>query len=66
MLVGNKSDLIEENPSLRKVPLELVTDFCRRNGVLYLETSAKSGINVKEAFENLIESTIIMLIVGFD
>lgn len=56
MLIGNKLDLIQENPQERKVPKVDVELFCEKYNLLYNETSAKSGDNVKESFENLIES----------
>lgn len=56
MLIGNKLDLIQENEEERKVPQQEVEDFCKKYNLLYSETSAKSGDNVKESFENLIES----------
>jgi Ras family. len=56
MLIGNKADLVEEDPSLRKVTIEEATDFARKYNLLFMETSAKTGHNVKEAFESLVES----------
>jgi len=43
---GNKLDL-ESN---RKVPIEESQSFCDENGILFMETSAKSGANVNELF----------------
>ena len=57
MLIGNKLDLVQENGDERKVQKQEVEDFCKKYNLLYGETSAKSGDNVKESFENLIEST---------
>jgi GTPase SAR1 family protein len=56
MLIGNKYDLVLENPSARKVSIEEATDFVNKYDLLYMETSAKTGYNVKEAFETLVES----------
>lgn len=56
MLIGNKLDLIQENPSLRKIKSEEVRSFCKDLNLLYNETSAKTGDNIKESFEELIES----------
>jgi len=50
LLVGNKSDL-EPN---REVPREKAEKFCEEFGMELLETSAKSGANVLQAFEKLI------------
>lgn len=48
ILVGNKADLANEK---REVSAEEASEWARRNGVLrYVETSAKSGENVEEAF----------------
>lgn len=56
MLIGNKIDLIQEKPSERKVKIEQVNSFCKQFNLLYAETSAKNGDNIKESFEELIES----------
>jgi len=49
MLVGNKSDMAEE----RKVSYEDASNFAQENDLLYIETSAKTGSHVKNAFEKL-------------
>lgn len=50
ILVGNKADLAGD-PDRREVSSAEAADWARRNGVLrYVETSAKSGENVEEAF----------------
>ena len=46
MLVGNKSDLSHR----RAVSVEEGQEFARENGLLFLETSAKTSLNVDEAF----------------
>mmetsp|Transcript_23563 Transcript_23563/g.53766 ORF Transcript_23563/g.53766 Transcript_23563/m.53766 type:complete len:209 (-) Transcript_23563:295-921(-) len=50
LLVGNKSDL----ESSREVPREKAEHFCRDYDMDFLETSAKTGENVLQAFEKLI------------
>jgi small GTP-binding protein len=50
LLVGNKSDL----ESSREVTKDKVQQFCQEYGMEFLETSAKSGENVLQAFEKLI------------
>ncbi|KAJ4462261.1 putative Ras-related protein Rab-14 [Paratrimastix pyriformis] len=45
MLIGNKSDL-----SAREVPFAEAKAFAEENGLIFLETSAKTGENVEEAF----------------
>lgn len=48
ILVGNKADIAHEK---REVSAEEASEWARRNGILrYVETSAKSGENVEEAF----------------
>lgn len=59
MLVGNKYDLVQENPSSRQVKLEEITKFTDKYNLMYAETSAKTGYNVKEAFEGLIEGNFL-------
>ena len=50
LLVGNKSDL----EAGREVSKEKAQEFCEIYGMEMLETSAKSGENVLQAFEKLI------------
>jgi Ras-related protein Rab-2A len=45
MLIGNKSDLEK-----REVSYEEGETFARENGLIFLETSAKTAQNVEEAF----------------
>ena len=51
LLVGNKSDLGDAS---REVSAEKAKAFCQEYGMDWLETSAKSGENVLQAFEKLI------------
>merc|ERR1719204_718324 len=46
MLVGNKRDL----EHLRQVSYDEAARYASENGMLYLETSAKTGYNVEDAF----------------
>lgn len=41
MLIGNKSDIVEENPSKRAVSIEEAKDFASKYNLLFIETSAK-------------------------
>jgi len=50
LLVGNKSDL----EASREVTTEKAQQFCQEYGMQHLETSAKSGDNVLQAFETLV------------
>eukprot|EP00980_Cylindrotheca_fusiformis_P020246 scaffold7317_cov114-Cylindrotheca_fusiformis.AAC.2 len=50
LLVGNKADL----EASREVSKEKAEQFCQKYGMDMLETSAKSGQNVLQAFEKLI------------
>ncbi|CAK9298528.1 unnamed protein product [Gordionus sp. m RMFG-2023] len=47
LLIGNKSDLAQTN---REVTYEEASTFAQQNCLLFLETSAKTGENVEEAF----------------
>ena len=58
MLIGNKYDLLEIDPLSRKVSEAEAGAFCNQYNLLYSEVSATTGFNVKESFENLIESFI--------
>ena len=35
MLIGNKLDLIDEDPAERKIPIETVNHFCRSLSLIY-------------------------------
>ena len=59
MLVGNKYDLVTENPSTRAVSRDEVERFIKQYNLNNMETSAKTGYNVKESFEFLVESKSI-------
>jgi small GTP-binding protein len=48
MLIGNKSDLDHR----RQVSREEGEAFAQENGLIFLETSAKTAVNVQEAFVN--------------
>lgn len=45
-LIGNKSDLVDQ----RVVSKEEGIAFAKKNGFFYMETSAKTGVNVQQAF----------------
>jgi small GTP-binding protein len=49
ILVGNKSDLIEE----RNITNSQITQFAQSNNLEFIEASAKDNSNVSEAFYNL-------------
>lgn len=50
LLVGNKIDLVD-----RKVTSQEAEQWAREHGMIYLECSAKSSINIKQAFEEVVE-----------
>ena len=45
MLIGNKNDLVR-----REVSYQEGFDFAQQNGLIFLETSAKTADNVEKAF----------------
>lgn len=49
MMVGNKSDMAKD----RQVSFEEGQERARHYGVMFIETSAKAGFNVKEMFRQL-------------
>ncbi|KAI9492802.1 Rab11 family GTPase putative [Zychaea mexicana] len=51
MLVGNKSDLAEDQ---RAVPQDEATQYAEENKLLFMETSALDRTNVDKAFETLV------------
>ncbi|KIY49065.1 rab GTPase [Fistulina hepatica ATCC 64428] len=60
ILVGNKVDLCDDTASRRssashrrrRVTTEQGAEFARKEGLLFVEASAKSGVNVELAFES--------------
>lgn len=55
LLVGSKSDLVETDPSRRQVGKEPIEGFCKQHGLEYMETSSKTGENVRESFDFLLQ-----------
>jgi len=55
MLIGNKKDLVDADPRKRQVTEESAKKLAEKHHLLYEETSAKTGVNVIQAFESLIE-----------
>jgi Ras-related protein Rab-5C len=50
-LVGNKADLAEEDGAdARRVPIKTAKAYADEEGLLFFETSAKTGQNVAEVF----------------
>lgn len=52
ILVGNKIDMAEK----RQVGTEEGQALAKELGVMFIETSAKAGINIKQLFHNLAQS----------
>ncbi|PHJ17184.1 rab11b [Cystoisospora suis] len=55
MMVGNKIDLVEKDPTAREVPYDLAAKFAQSNGLYFSEASAVSSFNVKHIFEHLLQ-----------
>ncbi|KAL4238999.1 hypothetical protein ACF0H5_003703 [Mactra antiquata] len=53
ILVGNKTDLVDD----RKVTTDEGKALATKIGIPFIETSAKTGDNVKEMFETLVKNT---------
>lgn len=50
VLVGNKLDLVQEDPSARRTTREAAEAYAKEEGLVFLEASAKTGENVGEIF----------------
>ena len=50
MVVGNKLDMEDESRSVEK---QTADEFCKREGMSFIETSARDNVNVEEAFRVL-------------
>mmetsp|Transcript_23575 Transcript_23575/g.66101 ORF Transcript_23575/g.66101 Transcript_23575/m.66101 type:complete len:214 (+) Transcript_23575:45-686(+) len=55
MLVGNKVDLAEKDPSVRQVYHDAAVEFAQQHGLLFCEASAVTSHNVKHIFEHLLQ-----------
>jgi len=55
MLVGNKVDLVEHDPSTRDVDKLIAAEYAEKNGLFFVETSAVQNTNVKNMFEILVQ-----------
>lgn len=56
VLVGNKIDLVQDDPNCRRVSYEEAKHFADIHGLLFIETSAKTNTNIDLAFESLLTS----------
>ena len=54
-IVGNKCDIIVDNPKRREVSVEEGKEFARKNKTLFFEASEKNNNNVTECFEELLQ-----------
>lgn len=54
LIVANKIDLVNKEPSLRRVSKEEGQKLAAENDLLYIEASALEGININNAFEELL------------
>ncbi len=54
LLVGNKVDLTMN----RKVDIHMVKDFVENNNIIYMESSAKTGLNVDKIFTTIAENMV--------
>ncbi|CAD7948279.1 unnamed protein product [Amoebophrya sp. A120] len=55
MLVGNKVDLVEKDPSCRQVFYDSAAEWARQHDLLFAEASSVSNYNVKHVFEQLLQ-----------
>ncbi|CEM27743.1 unnamed protein product [Vitrella brassicaformis CCMP3155] len=55
MVVGNKVDLVEKDPSLRQVPFEQAQAWAQSKSLMFYESSAVTSFNVKHIFEDLLQ-----------
>eukprot|EP00468_Gymnochlora_sp_CCMP2014_P006074 CAMPEP_0167760978 /NCGR_PEP_ID=MMETSP0110_2-20121227/11895_1 /TAXON_ID=629695 /ORGANISM="Gymnochlora sp., Strain CCMP2014" /LENGTH=214 /DNA_ID=CAMNT_0007647567 /DNA_START=95 /DNA_END=739 /DNA_ORIENTATION=+ len=54
-LIGNKIDLCKDKASTREVSRDDGMDFAREKNIPFIETSAKDGSNVEEAFVSVVK-----------
>lgn len=54
-LVGNKMDLVDQDPSKRQVCRDVAAQFARDKGLLFSEASAVTSQNVQSMFDQLFQ-----------
>lgn len=55
MLVGNKVDLTDKDPTARQVYYDSAVDFAKQHKLFFKEASAVTNYNVKPIFEHLLQ-----------
>jgi len=55
LLVGNKVDLVEKDPSSRQVYYDAAAEFARQHHLFFCEASAVTGHNITHVFEQLLQ-----------
>ena len=60
VLIGNKIDLTES----RCISQNEATHYAERNGLIYIETSARSGVGIQEAFVRITREITIRIDAG--
>ena len=60
VMVANKSDL-----STRSVDLQQARDMANNNGIPFIETSARTRLNVDHAFHTLIRWRVSLFVIIF-
>ncbi|XP_071803724.1 uncharacterized protein [Asterias amurensis] len=53
MMIGNKTDLAEDNPESRQIKEEVGASMAESYDCIFYEASAKSGQNIAEAFHRM-------------
>ena len=54
MVVGNKLDILNEDPSKREVPEQVAKDYAIDNKLYFKEVSAKNNTKINEIFEDML------------
>jgi Ras-related protein Rab-5C len=50
LLIGNKFDIVKDNPNSREIDIETAQSFADERGIGYFEVSALSGYNIDNIF----------------
>ena len=61
ILIGNKLDVVQKDPTQRKVTKEIAASYAANHLIPYVETSAVEGTNVSEAFVMVINEVYRVL-----
>ena len=65
-IVGNKVDLVKDNTTARQIKEEEGATYSKEAGLIFSEVSAKTGENVTEIFDNIVNAVPLEMLRALD